>query len=140
MIRRMELSDLGEVLDIWLSGNCSAHNFIASSYWEGHIDYMREILPRADVWVYTTRGRVVGFVGLDGEYIAGLFVSKESRSNGIGTKLLHHVISLHDSLQLCVYEKNTKALNLYTRIGFEIVEHRLDTATGEMELLLSYRS
>ena len=36
------------------------------------------------VWEEEGSGKVQGFVGLDGEYIAGIFVQSQSWSQGIG--------------------------------------------------------
>lgn len=84
MIRRFERLDMETVLQIWLEGNLQAHPFISASYWEGHLDMMREVLPQSEVYVYSQEGKVIAFVGLDQNYIAGIFIQKEWRSQGIG--------------------------------------------------------
>ena len=87
----MEYGDLNMVVDIWFTSNCSAHHFVPVAYWESHLDYMLKALSHAEVWVYCVGERVVAFVGVDGDYIAGLFVAEGFRSQGIGHALLDHV-------------------------------------------------
>ena len=38
MIRAMQASDLEEVMQIWLTANMEAHDFIDSSYWKSHFE------------------------------------------------------------------------------------------------------
>ena len=45
-------------------------------------------LLQAKVFVYDINGKVLGFIGLMNEYIAGIFVDRNYRSTGIGTQLL----------------------------------------------------
>lgn len=138
MIRRMEHSDLDVVLAIWLQGNIAAHHFVPAAYWEGHLDYMRGALPQADVWVYDVGERAVAFMGFDGDHLAGLFVGEGYRSRGIGHALLAHAKALHDSITLCVYEKNAHALEFYRHEAFLIDSCRVDDATGENEYMMRW--
>lgn len=134
----MEHSDLDRVVEIWAEGNRSAHPFVPANYWESHLDFMREVLPQAEVWVYCIEERVVAFIGLDGEHIAGLFVAEECRSQGIGRELLSHIKSLYGTLSLCVYEQNPRAVAFYTREGFTATEHRLDPPTNAAEIVMRW--
>ena len=55
---------------------------------------MREVLPQAEVWIYCVADKVNAFIGMDGGYIAGLFVDEKFRSQGIGHLLINHIISV----------------------------------------------
>lgn len=138
MIRKMSNKDLTEVINIWLSVNIDAHDFIDSNYWIDNKDIVETSLVQAEVYVYTSNNKILGFIGLDGNYIAGIFVSTSTQSKGIGTKLLNYAKLKKESLNLSVYEKNNRAIHFYTREGFKIIKENLDTETNEKELFMSW--
>ncbi len=61
---------------------------------------------------------IQGFVGLNNEYIEGIFVSDEMQSCGIGKLLLDYIKDKKVRLQLSVYQKNARAISFYQREGF----------------------
>lgn len=72
--------------------------------------------------------KIVGFAGLkivlDEADIMNIVVKKDSRNKGIGSLLLEHLISFAKSkniktITLEVNEKNTSAIALYKKFGFE---------------------
>lgn len=140
MIRRFERLDMETVLQIWLEGNLQAHPFISAFYWEGHLDMMREVLPQSEVYVYSQEGKVIAFVGLDQNYIAGIFIQKEWRSQGIGGRLLAFLKERKPALMLCVYRKNERACRFYLKENFQIKEEKTDYPTGEKEYLMEWKS
>ena len=119
MIRRMGKGDLDAVAAIWLDANREAHDFIPAAYWLGHFEEVRTALARAEVWVFETEARaeISGFIGLLGDYIAGIFVRREARSGGVGRQLLDHVKTSRGQLRLQVYRKNLRAAAFYRRRG-----------------------
>ena len=74
MIRKLRKTDLDEVAYIWLHTNKKAHDFIAETYWDEHFEMVEGMLGDAEIYVFEEQGQIKGFVGLDGEYIAGIFV------------------------------------------------------------------
>ena len=92
MIRKMEEKDISDVLQIWLETNIKAHSFIDKEYWIGNYEMVKQILPEAEVYVYEDEknGRIAGFIGINDQYIEGLFVKETVQSNGIGKRLLDH--------------------------------------------------
>ena len=52
MIRKYVNGDINAVMQIWLNTNIQAHSFIASDYWQSNFDMVREMLPRAEIYVY----------------------------------------------------------------------------------------
>ena len=88
MIRRMTAADAGAVADIWLAANLDAHGFIPADYWRGCHSAVSEAIAGAEVYVYEGPEGIEGFIGLEGEHIAGLFVRSGSRSRGLGHALL----------------------------------------------------
>ena len=139
MIRKFESSDLDKVLDIWFKGNVQAHHFVPASYWKKHIGYVSAVLPESEVYVYLENGEVVAFVGLEGDYIAGLFVESGYRSKGIGHEIMEFLKKIHDVLTLSVYEKNKRAVGFYKKEKFCIVEAKCEQSTHEKEFVMKWQ-
>ena len=102
MIRLFEEEDLDEVLAIWLDANLRAHSFIPAGYWEGRREEVRQALPQAELYVWEERGEILGFLGLEGDYIAGIFVRHGAQSRGVGKKLLDRAKEGRGRLSLCL--------------------------------------
>ena len=47
MIRKMKLTDLDKVMDIWLFSNIQAHDFIPEEYWRSNWQQVRSMLPES---------------------------------------------------------------------------------------------
>ena len=135
MIRKLKLVDMDKVMCIWLNSNIEAHSFISEKYWRNNFEMVKQVLPKAEVYVYEDElnGEVQGFIGLEDMYIAGIFVCSERRSQGIGKKLLEHAKSVKSDLSLNVYEKNEKAVRFYLREDFRVKSKEIDKNTGENE-------
>lgn len=141
MIRPFEKNDLDPVMDIWLEANLDAHDFIPAEYWKNNFDSVRAMIPAADVTVSTDdeTGAVNGFIGMSGDFIEGIFVSSDERSQGIGESLLDYVKKSHPVLRLEVYERNTRAFDFYIREGFSVISEDTDPETGEKEYLTEWK-
>ena len=120
MIRELRKADINQVADIWLDTNIKAHYFIPAQYWKSNLELVKELLLQATVYVYEDNQKIQGFIGLNGEYIEGIFVSEAMQSQGIGKILLNYVKNTRSKLILNVYQKNTPAISFYQREGFEI--------------------
>ena len=140
MIRKLQKVDINRVADIWLKTNLKAHYFIPEQYWTNNYEVVKEILPQADVYVYEDDKIIQGFVGINDEYIEGIFVSDEMQSRGIGKMLLDYIKDKKDRLQLKVYQKNVRAMSFYQREGFTIQSESMDKFTGEKEYVMNWES
>jgi ribosomal protein S18 acetylase RimI-like enzyme len=140
IIRKPLLTEIEAVIKIWLDGNIQTHPFIQPDYWLNHIEYMRQVLPMSEVYVCEVEGEIAGFIGLDGDYIAGLFVSKAYQSQGVGRRLVEFIKQLHPTLTLAVYKQNERAMQFYAKLNFVVVEERIDANTNEVELLMRWNS
>ena len=140
MIRKLQKVDLNEVADIWLKTNRKAHFFISDQYWISNYEFVKEMLPQAEVYVYEKDKRIQGFVGVRDEYIEGIFVADEMQSQGIGKKLLDYIKAEKVRLQLNVYQKNIRAMSFYQREGFTIQCEKMDEFTGEKEYVMNWES
>ena len=136
MIQTMHADDLDTLLQIWLDGNRQAHAFVPATYWEQHLPLLRVALPAAQVYVYEDAAGIQGFLGLQGDYIAGLFVRAAAQGRGIGTQLLKHAKATHPRLTLSVYEKNKRARAFYVREGFRYGPPQ--TTDGETEYSMTW--
>lgn len=136
MIREFQISDTQIVMQLWLAGNEDAHSFIAKEYWKANFEEVEKQLLKADIFVYDLNGEIKGFIGLMDEYIAGIFIDKAYRSQGIGRQLLEYVKQLHSTLSLDVYQKNERALRFYRENGFTIVSKQNDEHTGKIEFTM----
>lgn len=141
MIRAMQASDLEEVMQIWLTANMEAHDFIDSSYWKSHFEEVRALLPQAEIMVSenTDTGVLEGFIGIMESYIAGFFVRQEYRSRGIGRQFLDFAKAAKPELKLKVYKKNEAAVNFYLREDFLVLQQGQDEDTGEEEFTMEWK-
>ena len=140
MIRKMEKKDIPDVLQIWLETNIRAHNFIEKEYWTGSYEMVKQILPEAEVYVYedAKNGQIVGFIGMNNQYVEGLFVKESAQSRGIGKQLLDHAKSRKTELRLGVYQKNVRAMRFYLRENFLIQAEEMDEDTNEKEYIMGW--
>ena len=138
MIRKYEKNDLERIMEIWLSSNIEAHGFIRREYWQDCFADAAEAISQAEVYTALSEGEIVGFIGLNGGHIEGIFVDSEHRSNGVGKSLIDFAKTLYPKLSLCVYEKNVRAADFYRREGFLPVRKKPDISTGEMEIFMRW--
>lgn len=133
MIKRFEEKDISSIMQIWLESNLDAHSFIAESYWKNKYEAVEKMILDAEIYVYEDCDGINGFVGLIGNYIAGIFVRKEKRSEGIGKQLIDMLKCQYSDLTLDVFVKNIRAVDFYTREGFCIQNKHIDYDTQEEE-------
>ena len=136
MIRKLRKADVNRVAKIWLDTNI---NFISVQYWKNNFELVKELLLQTTVYVYEDNQGIWGFIGLNDEYVEGIFVSDEMQSHGIGKALLNYAKDKRSKLLLNVYQKNTRAISFYQREGFDVQNSGLDEATGEKEYVMAWQ-
>lgn len=138
MIRKFKNSDLPSIMQIWLASNIEVHDFVPEKYWTDHFEMVKEMLPQAEIYVYENQDteQIDGFIGLNQDYIEGIFVKKNMRSKGIGKQLLDYVKNRKPQISLSVYKKNDKAIAFYKREHFVVQEENIDHETNEKELFM----
>ena len=139
MIWELQKADINKVADIWLDTNVAAHYFISSQYWQDNFELVKELLLQATVYVYEKNQEIQGFIGLNDEYIEGIFVSNKIQSHGIGKALLNYAKNKRNKLFLNVYQKNVRAIAFYQREGFKIQNSDFDEATKEKEYVMAWQ-
>ena len=138
MIRKMKDSELEKVSQIWLNSNLEAHDFIDKNFWLDNYPMVKEQFKTAEIYV-DAELEIKGFVGLQSDYIAGIFVEKSYRNQGIGKKLINFLKKNHQELSLDVYDKNIRAKQFYERNGFEVSTQSIERETGEKESRLVWK-
>ena len=133
MIRKLEKTDIDQVAKIWLEANLKAHDFITEKYWKDYFELVKEQLLQAEVYVYENCKKISGFIGINGEYVEGIFVSEKMRKQGIGKQLLDFTKNKKKKLYLNVYQKNARAIHFYKREGFKIDCEGIDEDTNEKD-------
>lgn len=139
MVREFKENDLNSIMRLWLETNIVAHSFINKNYWESNYDDVKEMIPEAKIFVYEENNSIKGFIGLNGNYIAGIFVETAWQSKGVGRALLNHIKEQNTELLLQVYKKNSRAVKFYLRENFVISNEQIDKNTYEIELLMEWR-
>jgi ribosomal-protein-alanine N-acetyltransferase len=102
--------------------------------------------PAVEVYVAEEGGTVIGFIVLTMQgpfrgYIATVGVVPQRRGEGLGTRLIgfaeERIFRESPNVFLCVSSFNTRAQNLYRRLGYErIGELRDFIVPGHSEILL----
>lgn len=138
MIRKMKDLELEKVSQIWLDSNLEAHDFIDKNFWLDNYPMVKEQFKTAEIYV-DAESEIKGFVGLQSDYIAGIFVEKSYRNQGIGKKLINFLKKNHQELSLDVYDKNIRAKQFYERNGFEVSIQSIERETGEKETRLVWK-
>ena len=138
MIREIKLSDIEQVMQLWLEGNMETHSFISAGYWKSNAPSVQEQLLQAEVYVYEENSIIQGFAGMQGNYLAGIFIERSVRSMGIGKQLLDHIKGIHSSLCLKVYQENRRAIMFYQREGLIITSEGMDEDTGHHEYTMTW--
>lgn len=133
MIRKFCDNDINRVMTIWFDANMDSHNFVNPEYWKEKYNEVKLMIPQAEVYVYESDGIIKGFIGLDSDYIAGIFIDKIYRSRGIGTALIRFIKNSHERLILSVYEKNKSAVRFYEKSGFVVASTGTDSDTLQTE-------
>lgn len=131
--------DLPRVLDIWYEANCQTHSWIPQAYWQEKRPLVKALLPQAQLFVWEEAGQVEGFLGLQEDYLAGVFVRPGQQGRGIGRCLLRQAMAVRDHLTLDVYEQNPRARAFYLRLGFVPAGRSLDEETGQWQETLGWR-
>lgn len=139
MIRTLQNKDINEVSRIWLNSNIQAHDFIPSQYWHDQYEMVKEEISKVEVYVYEDNNKILGFVGLSENYLAGIFIRQDVQSKGIGKTLMNFVKGIKEQINLSVYQKNERAIKFYQREGFVIQSENIDHYTNEKEYSMTWK-
>ena len=84
MIRKYVDGDIDAIMQIWLNTNIQAHSFISQDYWKSNFDMVKEMMPLAEIYVHEVdnANQIDGFIGLNNDYIEGIFIKDVVQSKG----------------------------------------------------------
>jgi ribosomal-protein-alanine N-acetyltransferase len=143
-VRIRRLFDIGEA-------ETCARMMSASEPWitlrRGYEDSLRQLTdPLKEGYLSTSQDDIVGFMILNMKgafvgYIQTVCVAPEWRNQGIGTQLVDfaekRIFTEAPNVFLCVSSFNTKAKDLYKRLGYEIIGELKDyIVSGQSEILM----
>lgn len=58
----------------------------------------------------------------DGKLLDEIYLEEEYRNKGIGTEIIKDILNNNDIVYLWVYKENKKAISLYKKLGFNVIE------------------
>lgn len=139
MIREKKKSDIKYIMEIWLQGNLQAHKFIKESYWIEYIEETEKAIEEAEVFVYEEQGEIIGFIGIQKNYIAGLFIKEEKQQERIGSRLIEFCKQRKSEIFLYVYKENEKAVTFYLKHKFQIEGEYIEKGSLRKEYKMEWK-
>ena len=121
-IRRSRLADVARIIEIWRSAVDATHDFLAAADREEIVTAACAYLAAASLWVLVdATDRPMAFSAVTGSNMDALFVAREARGQGLGSRLVRHALSLTSKLSTQVNEQNSQAMGFYLKLGFKPV-------------------
>ncbi len=143
-IREGNLSDLPEIMAVWLESHLASQAFVHHLYWHKQYDSVRtRIQNDAEVFVYETDGNLQGFIALVDECtILTLGTAKRADAKIVIEKLLHRCQELYPCLRISVFASNEMLVETLVKLGFYIEKEGVnaDANADEYELAWSDKS
>ena len=130
------------LLEVWESSVKATHLFLSHDEINAIKQYVPQALKEIPTLVIAENeaGRHVGFMGIANQMLEMLFVSNESRGQGIGKQLLQYGIEKCSIAELAVNEQNPLAKGFYEYMGFEVYKRtELDEQGNPYPLLYMKR-
>jgi len=141
MIRPFKNTDSEAILTIWYDAQSLAHPFLSKEFVDKVKVMMKDIfIPNSKTWVYEKEGEVIGFVSMMNNEIGGLFVNPNKQSKGIGAALVNYIKTMHDTIEVEVFEKNIIGNSFYNKYGFKRMKSYLHEETNEIVLRLEFNT
>lgn len=141
MIRLYQDKDAEAIIEIWHQASLIAHSFLTEEFFEDEkVNLQERFLPNSQTWVKERGGQVVGFISIIENEVGGLFVHPRWQQQGVGKALMDKASSLHETLELDVFEANKQGRAFYANYGFSPVKQFRDETTGEITIRLRYES
>jgi putative acetyltransferase len=142
-IREVVPADRDALVDIWRRAVHATHAFLAPADIDQLVEPARAYLTADDtrLWVLADEAdRPVGFMGLEGNEVASLFLAPEVHRRGGGRRLIAHAAALLGELTVAVNEQNVGGVRFYEACGF-VTERRshVDDAGRPYPLLFMRR-
>lgn len=118
----LDKNDYPKLIRIWEDSVRATHSFLK----EKDIDFLRPLILEQYFDAVELRcardngDRILGFCGVAGSKLEMLFVSPESRGQGVGSALCRYAIETMHVTTVDVNEQNPQAVGFYEHVGFLI--------------------
>ena len=140
MIRELKQDDIEEIIEIWFQASSLAHPFLDSVFMENEKKNIREVyIPNTKSWVFEEKDRVEGFITMNGNEVAALFVRPEKHRQGIGKLLLNNISRDHNALEVEVFKKNKIGIKFYDQYGFKVIKEHTHQETKYRLLRMKFK-
>ena len=140
-ITAIETEDLPRVVEVWEASVRATHHFLT----EADIQYIKSLVEDDLAQVETLLGvrdgdgQVIGFIGVEGDEVAALFIHPAWRGQGIGRRLFIYAVETLGATRVDANEQNDQAVGFYRRMGFEVVGRSALDGLGQPFPLLHMR-
>jgi len=138
IVRPATAADHARIAVVWEDAVRATHDFLAEEDILFFRGFLPEIFGRLDVRVADRGGDIGGFVATAERHVEALFVAPALHGQGLGRKLLDHVIGDDPSTAwtVDVNEQNPGATRFYERYGFvQVGRSELDASGRPFPLL-----
>jgi putative acetyltransferase len=140
-IRPYTETDLERVISAWENAARIAHPFVSEDFMDRERSNIPTLyLPNADTWVAEVEGTVVGFIAMMGNEVGAIFVEPDHQGHGVGQTLMNRARTLHDELEVEVFEANHIGRRFYERYGFRSLGRHFHDETGQTLLRLRFKA
>ncbi|WP_404285928.1 GNAT family N-acetyltransferase [Glutamicibacter arilaitensis] len=114
------IEEVPELLDVWRSSVEGRLDFLSASDVTSVASTLETVYARrSEVFVANLGARVVGFMAMDEQSVALLWVHHEHRQLGIGRALANFALSRCADIEMVIGAQNAAGLEFYKRCGFE---------------------
>ena len=138
-IRPYTEDDTDAILSAWENASKLAHPFLSAAFMAQEKQDIANIYlpnPDSDTYVLETDSRVIGFISLHGNEVGAIFVQPAYHGTGAGRALMDKARSLHDMLEVEVFEANSIGRRFYEKCGFVQIQSYFYEETQQQMLRL----
>ncbi len=127
-----------QLLKVWESSVKAAHLFLSDDEISSIKQYVPQALNSVPILAVAEdeNGNPVGFMGIADKMLEMLFISNDSRGQGIGKQLLQYGIENYSINELAVNEQNPLAKGFYEHMGFKVYKRTESDEQGNPYPLL----
>ena len=140
MIRKLEKTDLAQVIKIWFDVHIKARGFVSTDLWISGEAKLKAAMDTGEVYVVTDKRTVTGFMHIDGSHILNFFVSEGRHYKKACAHLFDHAKTLSSHLILHAFQNDEDAVKVYDHAGFIKSDESTNEFTGEPEKLYEWNS
>lgn len=122
-ISDVENKDYAQLIEVWEKSVRATHDFLP----DAEIQALKPLILNTyfDAVLLTCcrniQNEIVGFCGITDKKIEMLFVSPFAQGQGIGSMLCRYAIAHQDAVKVDVNEQNTRAIDFYKKMGFQVM-------------------